>query len=90
MSLHVIINPILQAKIKLAYFLFFPLFPFLQRHSKGLTGVGRERDTRPWMPVMKVHGDVNTVAAACREMTNTLHSPWVPLTLAMLHLSSTT
>lgn len=48
--------------------------------------MGKETQTRVPGCVTKVHGDNNTVSAVHREMTNTLHSPWAPLTLAMMHL----
>lgn len=55
MSLDVIYESV-QAEIKLVYFLLSLSLPFPQRqNSKDMVGVGREKDTYPWMPVIKIH-----------------------------------
>ena len=76
MSLDVIYESV-QAEIKLVYFLLSLSLPFPQRqNSKDMVGVGREKDTYPWMPVIKIHWDLTQRQLHTgREMTNTLQSP---------------
>ena len=45
-----------SAKIKSVYFLLSPSLPFPQKQNgKDMVGVGREKDTHPWIPVIKIH-----------------------------------
>ena len=76
MSLDVIYESY-STKIKSVYFLLSPSLPFPQKQNgKDVVGVGREKHTHPWMPVIKIHWDLTQwQLRAGSEMTNTLQSP---------------